>query len=114
VWVVRVVLTVALLSAIVLFIAVNLSTRVSVDLVYEKYADSPLVTVLVIAFLLGLIVGLVIAAERYLAARSGVRQLGREVRMLEEELAALRNLPFTDLDSEGDRPAPDADEEPIR
>ena len=95
-WAIRAVLIALLIIIVVAFAYFNFnpSQKVDVSLIYVKYLDVPLVTVVFWSFVAGVLVSLFLFISVYIRLTVQLRAAGRRVGALEGEVAVLRNRPI--------------------
>ncbi|UCE24768.1 MAG: LapA family protein [Candidatus Zixiibacteriota bacterium] len=95
-WVVRAIIIALLVIVVVAFAYFNFSPsqKVDVNLIYVKYLDVPLVTVVFWSFVAGVLVSLVLFISVYIRLSVQIRTASRRVTALEGEVAVLRNRPI--------------------
>ena len=95
-WVLRAVLISALIICVVAFAYYNtgLDQTVDVDLVYARYIEVPLVTVVFWSFVAGMLVSLLLFVSIWIKQTMQVGAGRRRMRALEQEVAVLRNRPI--------------------
>ncbi len=95
-WVIRAVLIVIIVIAVIAFASFNLNTNqlVSVDLIYVKYVEVPLVTVVFWSFVAGMLVSLVLFISVYIKLSVQLRTSNKRTSALESEVSILRNRPI--------------------
>lgn len=71
-----------------------------VNFLYWKTANVPLILVLFQALALGVLFALILAAIFEIKLRRRIRQQGRHIKELTEELSALRSLPLQESEKE--------------
>jgi len=90
--------------AIIAFFVANHAERITaVNLLWQRWSDVPAFLALFVAFVAGMLVAFVLTLVQYLRGQAAARRLTLQVKDLKEELAALRNLPLSDLDIEAGR-----------
>ncbi len=95
-WVIRAVLIAIIVIAVIAFASFNLNTsqQVDVDLIYVKYVDVPLVTVVFWSFVAGMLVSLFIFISVYIKLTIQLRISNKRASALESEVSILRNRPI--------------------
>lgn len=95
-WAVRAVIIALLVVAIVAFAYFNFSPtqKVDINLIYVKYVDVPVVTVVFWSFVAGLIVSLVLFISVYIRLSVQMRTATKRIQALEGEVSVLRNRPI--------------------
>jgi uncharacterized membrane protein YciS (DUF1049 family) len=96
-WAVRAILIVALVLCVVAFAYYNPPNpqqNVQVNLIWAKYVDVPLITVVFWSFVLGVLVSLFILMSVFIKQSVQLRSARRHVKALEGEVTALRNRPI--------------------
>ncbi len=95
-WAVRAVLVALLVVVVVAFAYFNVSPtqKVDVSLIYVKYLDVPLVTVVFWSFLSGLLMSLVLFISVYVRMSVQMRSAAKRIQSLEGEVSVLRNRPI--------------------
>ena len=95
-WAVRAILIALLLIVVIAFAYYNLSPAqtVDVDLVYVKYVNVPLITVVFWSFIGGLLVSLFLFITVYIKLSVSLRSANRKISALEGEVTVLRNRPI--------------------
>ncbi len=95
-WVIRAIIIALLVIVVVAFAYFNFSPsqKVDVNLIYVKYLDVPLVTVVFWSFVAGVLVSLVLFISVYIRLSVDIRTASRRVTALEGEVAVLRNRPI--------------------
>lgn len=96
----------ALLVAVVLAVLFAQNSGQTVDLRFfrREYLDIPLYYVSAGSLLLGVFLSLILGSIRELRLRGSIRELRRDLKARDGELAELRTLPLQDLDA-GDDPS---------
>ncbi len=95
-WVLRAIL-IALLVVIVVAFAlhnVGVGQEVSVNLIWVKYVDVPLITVVFWSFAAGVVVSLLVFISVYIKLSVQLRSARKQIRALEGEVTVLRNRPI--------------------
>lgn len=95
-WAVRAILIALVVIAVVAFAYFNFgpTQKVDVNLIYVKYLDVPLVTVVFWSFVAGMLVSLVMFISVYVRLSVQVRSAAKRIVALEGEVAVLRNRPI--------------------
>ncbi|UCD63385.1 MAG: LapA family protein [Candidatus Zixiibacteriota bacterium] len=95
-WAVRAIIIALLVIAVVAFAYFNFgpSQTVDVNLIYVKYIDVPLVTVVFWSFVAGVAVSLILFISVYIRLTVQMRSAARRIQALEGEVAVLRNRPI--------------------
>jgi uncharacterized membrane protein YciS (DUF1049 family) len=95
-WVLRSVLVAFLVICVVAFAYHNSNPaqKISVDLIFAKYIDVPLVIVVFWSFVSGLIVSLILFILVYFKQTVQIRGLQKTIKALESEVTVLRNRPI--------------------
>jgi uncharacterized membrane protein YciS (DUF1049 family) len=95
-WAVRAILIALLIIVVVAFAYFNFnpSQKVDVNLIYVKYLDVPLVTVVFWSFVAGVLVSLILFISVYIRLSVQIRASARRITALEGEVAVLRNRPI--------------------
>lgn len=95
-WVVRAVLIAILLICVVGFAYYNFNPNqtVEIDLIYTKYIDVPLVTIVFWAFVAGVLVSLFLFISTYIKISVQLRNSNKKINALESEITVLRNRPI--------------------
>jgi len=98
VWIIKGILYLIILIAMALFFTQNSSESVDLKLLHWQYLDIPLYYVMLGGFLGGLLVSLVVGGIREVKLRNRIRNLGRDLKDRDGEIAELRSLPLRELD----------------
>lgn len=106
-WAIKGVFWLLILVLLAVFFTQNSGQTVDVKLLNREYIDIPLYLVLLVAFLLGLVLGMIAVAVREFSLRNRIRRLGRDLRERDREIAELRALPLRDIEA-GQGEEPDA------
>jgi len=88
---------IALLIVIVVAFAlhnVGADQKVSVNLIWVKYVDVPLITVVFWSFAAGVVVSLLVFISVYIKLSVQLRSARKQIRALEGEVTVLRNRPI--------------------
>lgn len=95
-WVLRAILIAVVIIAVVAFALYNVGSgqEVTIDLVWVKYVDVPLVTVVFWSFAAGVVVSLLIFISVYIRLSVQLRSARKQARALEGEVTVLRNRPI--------------------
>lgn len=95
-WVLRAILITLVVVAVVAFAMYNAGSgqAVSVNLIWAKYVDVPLITVVFWSFTAGVVVSLVIFISVWIKLSVQLRSTKKQVRALEGEVTVLRNRPI--------------------
>lgn len=95
-WAVRAILIVTLILCVVAFAYYNTNSQqnVEVNLVWAKYVDVPLITVVFWSFVPGVLVSLFLFMSVFIKQSVQLRGLRRRIKALEGEVTALRNRPI--------------------
>jgi uncharacterized integral membrane protein len=95
-WAMRAILIALVIVVLVGFAMYNVSVgqTVTVDLIWVRYVDVPLITVVFWSFVTGIIVSLLIFIASYVKLSVQLRSAKRQVRALEGEVTVLRNRPI--------------------
>jgi uncharacterized integral membrane protein len=95
-WAVRAILIVALVLCVVAFAYYNGDSEqnVRVNLIWAKYVDVPLITVVFWSFVPGVLVSLFVFMSVFIKQSVQLRAARREIKALEGEVTALRNRPI--------------------
>ena len=95
-WVVRAVLIALVVIGVVAFAYFNVGSQQTVDvnLIYARYIDVPLITVVFWAFVGGIVVSLVGFISVYVRLTVDLRSVRKKMRTLEHEITTLRNRPI--------------------
>jgi uncharacterized integral membrane protein len=95
-WAVRAVIVALLVIMVVAFAYFNFSPsqKVDVNLIYVKYLDVPLVTVVFWSFVAGVLVSLILFISVYIRLSVQMRAAAKRISALEGEVAVLRNRPI--------------------
>jgi uncharacterized integral membrane protein len=96
-WAVRAILIVALVLCVVAFAYYNPpidQEGVKVNLVWAKFVDVPLITVVFWSFVIGMLVSLFIFISMFIRQSVELRSTRRRIKALEGEVTALRNRPI--------------------
>ncbi|MCK4301556.1 MAG: LapA family protein [candidate division Zixibacteria bacterium] len=110
-WAVRSLLTIVLVLCVVAFAYYNsdMDQRVSVNLIWAKYVDVPLITVVFWSFVAGVLVSLFVFVTVFVRQSVQIRGTRRRLQALESEVTVLRNRPIEEsadlLKSAENRPA---------
>ncbi len=97
-WIIKGILYLIILIAMALFFTQNSSKSVDLKLLHWQYLDIPLYYVMLGGFLGGLLVSLVVGGIREVKLRNRIRNLGRDLKDRDGEIAELRSLPLRELD----------------
>lgn len=92
----RAILIALVVVALVGFAMYNVSVgqAVTVDLIWVRYVDVPLITVVFWSFVSGVVIALLIFISSYIKLSVQLRSAKRQVRALEGEVTVLRNRPI--------------------
>ena len=95
-WAVRAIIIALLVIVVVAFAYFNFnpSQKVDVNLIYVKYLEVPLVTVVFWSFVAGVLVSLVLFISVYVRLSVQMRSASKRIQALEGEVAVLRNRPI--------------------
>lgn len=95
-WAVRAVLITIVIIAIIGFALFNANPKqtVDVDMIWGKYVQVPLLTVVFFSFLGGLIVSLLLFISIYIKQSVQLHSAHKKVNALETEVTVLRNRPI--------------------
>ena len=95
-WAVRSLLTIVLVLCVVAFAYYNsdMDQRVSVNLIWVKYVDMPLITVVFWSFVAGVFVSLFVFVTVFVRQSVQIRATRRRLLALESEVTVLRNRPI--------------------
>jgi uncharacterized membrane protein YciS (DUF1049 family) len=95
-WALRAILIAAVVVVVVAFAYYNSSQTqtVSVNLIWAKYINVPLITVVFWAFVAGVLVSLVLFISVYIRHSVQLRSARRRIKALEGEVTILRNRPI--------------------
>ena len=101
-WFVKMFFILALFIAVIGFAILNLSEHVTVQLYPGRSGtyDVQLVVALFVAFVAGMFTWFLVSLVRDLKIRRETGRLKRQMRLMEQELTALRNLPLEDVKAE--------------
>ncbi len=97
-WIIKGILYLIILIAMALFFTQNSSESVDLKLLHWQYLDIPLYYVMLGGFLGGLLVSLVVGGIREVKLRNRIRNLCRDLKDRDGEIAELRSLPLRELD----------------
>ncbi len=98
-WAIRMLLMIIFLIVAIGFYVSNASERVDVNILHTRYVDVPLMTVLLIAFAVGMIASFLIAVTYFFRISSEAAAHKRQVKRLQAEITALRNRQIDQIDS---------------
>ena len=95
-WAVRAVLITIVIIAVVAFAYFNISPNqtVDVDLIWVKYVEVPLITVVFWSFISGVLVSLLLFISIYIRQSILLRLAHKKIHALESEVTVLRNRPI--------------------
>lgn len=95
-WAVRAILVALLIIIVVAFAYFNFNPaqKVDVNLIYVKYLDVPLVTVVFWSFVAGVLISLVLFISIYIRLSVQIRASAKRISALEGEVGVLRNRPI--------------------
>lgn len=95
-WALRAILIAAVVVVVVAFAYYNSSQTqtVSVNLIWAKYVNVPLITVVFWAFVAGVVVSLFLFISVYIRHSVQLRSARRRIKSLEGEVTILRNRPI--------------------
>ena len=95
-WALRAILVALVVVCIVAFALYNVGSgqTATVDLIWVKFVEVPLVTVVFWSFATGVIVSLLIFISVYIKLSIQLRAARRQARALESEVTVLRNRPI--------------------
>lgn len=95
-WAVRAILIAFLVIAVIAFAYFNFNPnqKVDVDLIYVKYVEVPLVTVVFWSFVAGMLVSLIMFISVYIRLSVQLRTANKRSTALESEVSILRNRPI--------------------
>lgn len=98
-WFLRNIAWLITLALVGVFIYANYAERVTaVNLIWHRWVNVPSFVALFGAFVGGMLVAFVLTFVSYLKGQAAARRLTQQVKDLKDELSALRNLPFEDLE----------------
>ena len=75
-----------------LLVLIRNTDKVTVDLIFKAYQNTPLAVVLIITLAVGIFIGFVIALSSILTSKTEARLLKSESKRLTSELNSLRNI----------------------
>jgi uncharacterized integral membrane protein len=95
-WVVRAILIASIIVAVVAFAMYNVGAgqTVSVNFIWVRYVDVPLITVVFWSFVVGVVVAALLFVSGYIKLSAQLRAARRQTRALEHEVTVLRNRPI--------------------
>ncbi len=95
-WALRAILVALVIVVVVAFALYNVGSgqKVTVDLIWAKYVEVPLITVIFWAFAAGVFVSLLIFISVYIKLSMQLRSVRKQARALENEVTVLRNRPI--------------------
>ena len=95
-WAVRAILIALLLIVVIAFAYYNINPaqKVEVDLIYVKYVDVPLITVVFWSFVSGLLISLFLFISIYIKLSVSLRSANKKIQALDGEVTVLRNRPI--------------------
>ena len=95
-WAVRAILIALIIIVVVAFAYFNFSPsqKVDVDLIYVKFLDVPLVTIVFWSFVAGMLVSLIYFISVYFKLSVQLRSANKKISALESEVTVLRNRPI--------------------
>ena len=95
-WAVRAILIAIVVIAVIAFAYFNFNPdqKVDIDLIYVKYVEVPLVTVVFWAFVAGMLVSLIMFISIYIKLSVQLRTANKKISALESEVSILRNRPI--------------------
>lgn len=95
-WAVRAILIALLIVVVVAFAYFNLNPEqtVNIDLIYVKYIDVPLITVVFWSFIAGMLISLFLFISIYIKLSLQIRNAHKKIQALESEVTVLRNRPI--------------------
>lgn len=95
-WAIRAILVALLIVVVVAFAYFNFNPaqKVDVNLIYVKYLDVPLVTVVFWSFVAGVLISLILFISVYIRLSVQIRTAAKRIAALEGEVAVLRNRPI--------------------
>ncbi len=95
-WAVRAILIALIIIVVVAFAYFNFSPsqKVDVDLIYVKFLEVPLVTVVFWSFVAGMLVSLIYFISVYFKLSIQLRTAHKKINALEGEVTVLRNRPI--------------------
>ena len=95
-WAVRAILIALVIIIVVAFAYFNLNSEqtINVDLIYVKYVEVPLVTVVFWSFIAGMLISLFLFISIYIKLTIQLRNATRKIQALEGEVTVLRNRPI--------------------
>ncbi len=107
-WAFRAILIIALILVVVAFAYYNIdSPTVDVNLIWVKYVEVPLITVVFWSFVPGVLVSLFVFMSIFVKQSIQLRAARRRIKALEGEVTALRNRPIEEsaslLDGSGSK-----------
>jgi uncharacterized membrane protein YciS (DUF1049 family) len=98
-WAVRMLLTIIFLIVSIGFFVSNANERVDINVLQTRYVDVPLMTVLLIAFGIGMIASFLMAVTYFFRISSEAAAHKRQVKRLQAEITALRNRQIDQIDT---------------
>lgn len=95
-WILRAILIALVVISVVAFAYFNVSSdqKVDVNMIYAKFLNVPLITVVFWSFVGGLLVSLILFISIYIRLSVEIRSTRKRVRALEHEVSILRNRPI--------------------
>lgn len=95
-WVLRAILVALIVVCIVAFALYNVSSdqTVTVHLIWAKFVEVPLITVVFWSFVAGVLVSLLLFISVYIKLSVQLRAAWKQARALEREVTVLRNRPI--------------------
>lgn len=95
-WVIRAILIALLVVCVVAFAYFNFGAEQEVDvsLIYAKYVEVPLVTVVFWSFVVGVLISLLLFISVWVKLSVQLRSANRRAQALEGEVTVLRNRPI--------------------
>jgi len=95
-WILRAILIALVVISVVAFAYFNVSSdqKVDVNMIYAKFLNVPLITVVFWSFVGGLLVSLILFISIYIRLSVEMRSNRKRVRALEHEVSILRNRPI--------------------
>lgn len=97
-WIIRYAFAAIIIIAVLGFTIENSYQRVVINIGAKTYPDVPLIFVLFIAFCVGIIFWFAITVVLYFRQSAKLAEQKKKIKILSEELTALRNLPLDEPD----------------
>ncbi len=97
-WIIRYAFAAAIIIAILGFTIGNSYQRVVINIGAKTYPDVPLILALFIAFCVGIVFWFAMTVVLYFRQSAKIAEQKKKIKILSEELTALRNMPLDEPD----------------